>query len=701
MALTPQEELELKQLEAEQEELMAQFNSIKEQLAPKKKPETSMLEAGARGFAQGLTFDTADEIAAGFESAVTGKSYDQALEESRAEYKAAEEQYPTTSMLGGLAGGITQGLGLAALTGGASAPASAVGAASKLGKIGQLAKTALLPTAGKSAAANIGSAALSGATYGALSEIGQSEKEGLERLEEVPTALVTGGIVGGGLGATAEAAKKAGSSVSKFISKKIDEGKVPFSLRKIRDLWREGKKGQGFITEESTKAIDDKVEKASRDTINTIQNSLDEGRQIKKGILNKVNKPIHVKSTLETIQSKLQGLAAEGITDADKALKRITGILDTVPTDEFGNVTPRIADDIINKLDDYIVDRANNEVSSGIKNIFKDSVNELKYNLRISINEKDIQNSLLKDTPLYNRYKKYVQRTSSDLLENSDILTDEEKKLFAILGKEIKKKTTSPEAMEKKVEKYLREKNKFARGRPSKAKKQESLTKDIEILEGLKKPLQQEAKIISPLGRLDSTMHNILNASETLGGITRGNKLELDRVFKIYDILRRSSAETGTGKKALIRYNEAMEQLKKADKKLGERVQSIMDPTINLIESERFVQGAKLGEGAKDVSALSQLVTAPAVMAGTAGNVLAQLAESKAGSTIVRPTLSFLKNRKKTLDDALSVDPNNKLLKALSKGLDDAINSADETRRAAILNTLMQYESIRKLFKEE
>jgi CRISPR/Cas system CMR-associated protein Cmr5 small subunit len=94
-------------------------------------------------------------------------------------------------------------------------------------------------------------------------------------------------------------------------------------------------------------------------------------------------------------------------------------------------------------------------------------------------------------------------------------------------------------------------------------------------------------------------------------------------------------------------------------------------------------------------------VTAPAVGTGLAANLLGQVGKSKTAQTMLRPTIAFLQNKKRAIDDALVVDPDNKILQRVSNGLSDAIASKDETRRAAALNTLMQYESIRKLFKDE
>jgi len=220
MALTPEEELELRQLEEEQSSLYGEFNSLKTQLVKPKEqqveeytPETSMIEAGFRGAAQGATFGMADEIAARAESLLTGKPYEQALSESRAEYKAGESEYPITSAVGEVAGGIGQAVGLTALTGGAAAPAATTGAVGRLAKLGQMAKNVLVPTTEASALKNIGTAAKTGLVMGGLTGIGKSEKEGIEALKEAPYAALAGGVAGGVLGGASEALKAAGKKL--------------------------------------------------------------------------------------------------------------------------------------------------------------------------------------------------------------------------------------------------------------------------------------------------------------------------------------------------------------------------------------------------------------------------------------------------------------------------------------------------------
>lgn len=697
MALTPQEELELQQLEAEQEALTSQFNSIKEQLTPKKKTETGMLEAGARGFAQGLTFETADELTARAESILTGKPYDEALKESRAEYKAAEEQYPITSGVGGLAGGVLQGVGLAAATGGPGAAASVAGAASKLGKVGQLAKAALLPSAGKSAAANIGSAALTGATYGGLTEIGQSEKEGLARLEEVPTAAATGAIVGGTLGTAVEGGKKVAKKVSNAVSKLIDEEKVPYSIRKIRDLYRAGIKGQGFITEKSGKELNKQVEKAAEDSVDLVQKTLDDVRNIKKNILNTVDQPIQVSMSYNVLQQKLGNLAKQNLSDSPKALQRIIGIFENSGMDETGKLPAVATDDVIRKLEDYLLDNADS--STEVKSAIKDAVNELKINLRLGVKPDDVYKALKDNPSMLAEYEKYVSNLTEEALKNSDVLTPYEKKFMAGLKRSVTAKRKRGEGITpEEIKKTISNLN---RGRPRKAPKEKPV-KPSEVAD-IEYALQfiKESSLSNPLGRLDTIMHNILNASENLGGITRVDGPELKRKFKMFDILRQTTSETGTGQKAAMKYEEAITNLEKANPKLAEQFKKIAEPAINLIENKKFTEGSKLGEGPKDASALRQIITAPAIATGLAANVAAQVSKSPITKGTLRPTVALIEKVRNKIKDRLIVEPDNAIFKRVAASLDDAIAQKDEARRAAIMNTLMQYESIRKMLKEE
>lgn len=706
MALTPEEQAELEALEQDTE-LQDYLLNLNKPKAPK--IETGMLEAGARGIAQGLTFETADEIAARLESTLTGKPYEQALEESRAEYKASEEEYPVTSAIGGLAGGVAQGIGLTALTGGTAAPATGAQTLSKIAKLGKIAKAALIPSTQKGALKNIGSAALSGATYGGLTEIGASEKEGLERLQEVPRAALTGAAVGGVLGGAVEAGKKTIGYASKKISTAIDEGNLPASFRKIRDLYRAGLEKKGYSVEKATKRVDEGIEDAAEKSLSVLDDNKNNLRTLKSTIISQVDKPVELDTSLARIADELGQEVNEGASDAIPVLNRFQKLVETKLEPESTSLSATSLNDLISKLDDYIYD--NPETSVRVQNVLRNGINELKLKLRIAVTSEDVQKVLNQNPELKKSYLTYVKNIA-DSLEDSPILSEYEKKFFAGLKKSktskdkkfISQGISPDEQYLSEMESAKKELAKKKRGRPG-LTPEEKLEKTLDKYgeEGISDILA-EIKDISkqnPLGQLDTVMHHILNASETLGVKVPSNKDPLARKFKIFDILRGNTAETGTGQKAVMRYEAAINELEKANEGIAKQFKQVTEPAIKDLENQKFLQGSKLGEGPKDQGALQSIITAPAIAAGLTGNLLAQATKSSSAKTLLRPTVAFLENLKSKIDDKIVVQPESSTLKFLSKSLEDAIVEKNESRRAAALNTLMQYETIRKLFKEE
>lgn len=78
-----------------------------DQFAPTKEmPKTGQLESGLRGLAQGASMGFADEITGGVESLFSDKPYEQARDESRANYQAAQKDNPITYGAGQVGGGL-------------------------------------------------------------------------------------------------------------------------------------------------------------------------------------------------------------------------------------------------------------------------------------------------------------------------------------------------------------------------------------------------------------------------------------------------------------------------------------------------------------------------------------------------------------------------------------------------------------------
>lgn len=126
-------------------------------------PQVSQLESAIRGGAQGVSLGFADEATAKLESLTKGIPYEQALEETRAKYRQAQEANPVTYTGSEFAGGVLPGL---------------------------------IPTGATQATAGVNLARLAaiGAGTGALSGLGFSEgKTTGEKLQDV--------AIGGTLGA--------------------------------------------------------------------------------------------------------------------------------------------------------------------------------------------------------------------------------------------------------------------------------------------------------------------------------------------------------------------------------------------------------------------------------------------------------------------------------------------------------------------
>lgn len=96
------------------------------------------LESLARGAAQGASLGFADEISGAVESALTDKTYEQARNESRANFKRAKEANPNTFLTGEVGGGVATAFvpGLNAVKGirGAMTVGAALGGAAGLGQ---------------------------------------------------------------------------------------------------------------------------------------------------------------------------------------------------------------------------------------------------------------------------------------------------------------------------------------------------------------------------------------------------------------------------------------------------------------------------------------------------------------------------------------------------------------------------------------
>lgn len=155
----------------------------------------SFVDNMVRQFANAATFNTADEIAAGLDAAVTapftdktlGETYDERLNYHRGRDKAFAELYPKASLAANVAGGV----GTALATGGTSLPASVGGAMVRGGTQGGI--------------------------YAGLGGFGAGEGGFKERLGNAatmaPVGVIGGGLLSGGFAALSPYLQKAWSAV--------------------------------------------------------------------------------------------------------------------------------------------------------------------------------------------------------------------------------------------------------------------------------------------------------------------------------------------------------------------------------------------------------------------------------------------------------------------------------------------------------
>jgi hypothetical protein len=151
-------------------------------------PAVPQLESGLRGAAQGASLGFADEITGGLEALLTDKSYEQARDESRANYKAAQEANPITYGASEFGGGVA---------------------------------TALVPGLNAGKLATLGGRVAANAGLGALAGAGMSEADNAGTLAK---DAAMGGALAGGLSYGLEKAAPYAKQGAKYIGQKLSDG---------------------------------------------------------------------------------------------------------------------------------------------------------------------------------------------------------------------------------------------------------------------------------------------------------------------------------------------------------------------------------------------------------------------------------------------------------------------------------------------
>ena len=208
--------------------------------------DTSKLESLLRGVQQGVTFGFGDEINAGLESAFTDKTYDQAREESRANFEKASSDNPLTTLLGNLAGGIA------------------------------------VPIPG-AAGASLGRMALIGAGGGALAGLGASEADLTKgEIGQAGEDILEGAAIGGALGVGVGALSKGVGAASRAW-------KDTDSAKSLGKMFQYARADKDFNTAAN-------LEKTSKDLVSAVKDdylpsifNLGDGDSIQKSVTDQYN----------------------------------------------------------------------------------------------------------------------------------------------------------------------------------------------------------------------------------------------------------------------------------------------------------------------------------------------------------------------------------------------------------------------------
>lgn len=689
MALTPEEQAELEALEKDTE-----LQDYLTDMSKPKKPEveTGMTEAFLRGGAQTLTFNTADEIAAALEGGLgmaTGKGfsepYEQALQESRAEYAASEEQYPKSTFAGQLAGGVAQAVGLGAL----AAPAAAGGGA--ISRIAQLGKSVLVPTTKAGLAKNVGAAALAGAAQGGLSSIGASEKEGLQRFEDVPSAVLSGAGLGAGL---AGATGLAGAGIKKggeFISKGIDEGKYPEFFKNIRSAWRSGQREVGTIaSEDKRKTLSNVFDFAENEVRPKLKTTLQEVNDLKQQILSGVDIPLDISPDMKTVNSELKKIGSK----AEKKLRK--DVLQLYNTKiEALNASGKPmgvleANEFASDLSNLLASDVYRDVNKNAKKLLWDFANKIKSNIRNNVTPEKALQPLLDNPQALAKFSKYAASLSQD-------------EMFDLFMKGKNEPFNAKEALNK--AKDIRDIFKVMTA----AFGQEDPTVVTDLI---KNPaVKQAITTVNPIEKLDDIMSKILSGSKIMGDITGTASYDqagaLEDAISIFKNIIAQSKDTEEAFLNKERFEKFMKNLEVVPD-LAKDFRKKLTPLLEDLQTQRYTEGGGKFEGARDSGVIKGLIKNIGQYSATGANLASQISktasEGKAGpipllptSTLLRPATSTFQTAKQVADDVLAARPDSKVWASLSKLLGEALEEKDPNRRAAILNTLMQYESLRNI----
>lgn len=253
-------------------------------------PEVGMLESGIRGLAQGGSLGFADEITGGLESLFTDKSYQQARDESRKNYEAAQKANPVTYGAGEVGGAVgtafipglnaASGAKLAAIAGKGALAGSIAGLGTSEADLTEGDYMGALADTGKGAALGGGlgvGAGLAGKGLQKLSNSNLVQKLSSKLGNKLEDA--GGNLIENATGATAVQASKFQPGAGKELYKR---GLVKFgdNATNIADRTERAMSAAGSDIDDALKALDAKGVTASADNVvQALQQKISQLRQ--------------------------------------------------------------------------------------------------------------------------------------------------------------------------------------------------------------------------------------------------------------------------------------------------------------------------------------------------------------------------------------------------------------------------------------
>lgn len=260
----------------------------------------SQLESGLRGFAQGGSFGFIDELTGLAESAFTPKTYTQARDESRANYKAAEEANPNTYLAGEIGGGL------------------ATMAVPGVGALGTAAK-------GAKGLKGLAQVAAGSGLIGGVSAAGASEAEDVKELGmDALQGTAFGAAFGGALHSAGKVISGVGGKAKEFVTTSealkgfTNKDTVISNMAKVAKAQSEkdfGTKALGGVSEvdehlaqlkNGAFKLDTKAIKNYETAYKEVDKVLDGYSGVRRHMLEQVKNPDTIKDAAEKIKLKLK-----------------------------------------------------------------------------------------------------------------------------------------------------------------------------------------------------------------------------------------------------------------------------------------------------------------------------------------------------------------------------------------------------------